>query len=57
MFARRYHYVQQGTAMKEHALEWIGTRYQLADTLTKAGTPTTFTHLWSIQMSKTETDD
>ena len=55
--ARRYHYVRQGTAMKEHAFEWIGTKYQLADTLTKAGTPTTFAHLWSIQLSETNTDD
>ena len=39
--ARRYHYAQQGTAMKEHVFEWIGTKYQHADTLTKAGTPTT----------------
>ena len=53
---RRYHYVWQGTAMKEHVFEWIGTKYQLADTLTKAGTPTTFGHLWSIQFSETDTD-
>ena len=52
--ARRYHYAQQGTTMKEHVFEWIGTRYQLADTLTKAGTPTMFAQLWSIQLSKTE---
>ena len=55
--ARRYHYVRQGTAMKEHVFEWIGTKYQLADTLTKSGTPATFAHLWSIQLSETETDD
>ena len=55
--ARRYHYVQQGTTMKEHVFEWIGTKYQLADTLTKAGTPTTFGHLWSIQLSETDTND
>ena len=55
--ARRYHYVRQGTAMKEHVFEWIGTKYQLADTLTKPGTPATFAHLWSIQLSETETDN
>ena len=55
--ARRYHNMQQGTAMKEHAFEWIGTKYQLADTLTKAGTPATFSHLLAIQLSETETDD
>ena len=55
--ARRYHNVPQGTAMKEHVFESIGTKHQLADTLTKAGTPTTFGHLWSIQLSNTDTDD
>ena len=55
--SRRYHYVQQGTTMKEHVFELIGTKYQLTDTLTKAGTPTTFGHLWSILLSKTDTDD
>ena len=55
--ARRYHYVRQGTAMKEHVFEWIGTKYQLADTLTKAGIPTTVGHLWSIQLSETDTND
>ncbi len=43
--------------MMEHAFEWIGTKYQPSDTLTKAGTPITFAHLWFIQLSKTETDD
>jgi len=43
--------------MKEHVFEWIGTKHQLADTLTKAGTPTTFAHLWSIQLYETETND
>ena len=35
--ARRYHYVQQGTALQEHKFEWIGTKHQLADPLTKPG--------------------
>ena len=43
--------------MKEYVFEWIGTKYQHVDTLTKAGTPTTFGHLWSIQLSKTDTND
>ena len=43
--------------MKEHTFEWIGTKYQLADTLTKAGTPATFAHLWSLQLSETVMDD
>ena len=29
----------QGTSLKEHKFEWIGTKFQLADTLTKSGTP------------------
>ena len=48
--ARRYHYVRQGTALNEHKFEWIGTKYQLADTLTKPGTPTTFSSLWDLQL-------
>ena len=35
--ARRYHYVRQGTLLKEHEFSWIGTKYQLADPLTKNG--------------------
>ena len=37
--AGRYHYVRQGTSMNEHKFEWIGTKFQLADTLTKPGKP------------------
>ena len=40
--ARRYHYVCQGTSIKKHKFEWIGTKFQLADTLIKSGTPGTF---------------
>ena len=32
--ARPFHYVRKGTALKEHELEWIGKKYQLADILT-----------------------
>ena len=48
--ARQYHYVQQGTALNEHKFEWIGTKYQLADTLTKPGTLATFSSLWDLQL-------
>ena len=43
--------------MKERGCECIGTKYQFADTLPKAGMPTTFGHLQSIQHSETMTDD
>ena len=46
--ARRYHYVRQGTSLKEHTFSWIGTKYQLADILTKPGTPKNFSHLWDL---------
>ena len=49
--ARRYHYVRQGTSMNEQKFEWIGTKLQLADTLTKPGTPGTFGCLWSLQLT------
>ena len=44
--ARRYHYVQQGTALQEHNIEWIGIKYQLADPLTKTGSAKSFFELW-----------
>ena len=44
--ARRYHYVQQGTALQEHKFEWIGTKHQLADPLTKPGSEKNFFELW-----------
>ena len=49
--ARRYHYVHQGTSLNEHKFEWIGTKFQLPDTLTKSGTPKTFSFLWSFQLT------
>gem|GEM_PF-2876143 len=49
--ARRYHYVRQGTNLNEHKFEWIGTKHQLADPLTKSGTPGTFGYLWSMQLA------
>ena len=48
--ARRYHCVRQGTTLNEHKFEWIGTKHQLADTLTKPGTPSTFLSLWNYQL-------
>ena len=49
--AMRYHYVRQGTSLNEHKFEWIGSKLQLADTLTKPGTPSTFGYLWSFQLT------
>ena len=46
--ARRYHYVRQGTTLKEHVFEWIGTKHQLADILTKSSNAITFSPLWSV---------
>ena len=48
---RRYHYVRQGTLLNEHKLEWIGTKYQLADTSNKPGTPGIFGYRWSLQLT------
>ena len=46
--ARRYHYVRQGTTLKEHVFERIGTKNQLADILTKSSNPIIFSPLWSV---------
>ena len=40
--ARRYHYVRQGTTLNEHVFEWIFTKNQLADILTKSSIAITF---------------
>ena len=40
--ARRYHNVRQGTTLKEHVFEWIGTKNKLADILTKSSNAITF---------------
>ena len=40
--ARRYHYVRQGTTLKDHIFHWITTKCQLADPLTKEGGKTKF---------------
>ena len=52
--AKRYHYVRQGTALKEHVFVWINTKTQVADILTKVGSQATFNHLWSIVLYKIE---
>ena len=52
--ARRYHYVCQGSALKEHKFKWIGTKYQLADPFTKPGTLSEFGMLWSYQLPEDE---
>ena len=48
VIARRCHYVRQGTTLKEHTFEWIGTKNRLADILTKSSNAITFSPLWSI---------
>ena len=48
--ARRYHYVRQGTTLKEHVFHWITMKYQLADPMTKEGGKSKFKHIWDIYM-------
>ena len=50
--ARRYHYVHQGSTLKEHSLEWISTKNQLADPSTKPGTINTFGLLWLLLLTE-----
>ena len=38
----RFHCARQGTALKEHKIEWIGTKFQLIDILTKVGNSPSF---------------
>ena len=44
----RYYYVIQSTALNDRIFDWIGTKYQLADTLTKSGNAMNFSTFWSI---------
>ena len=46
--ARRYHYVRQGTTLKERIFEWIGTKNQLTDMLTKCSNAITLSPIWSV---------
>ena len=52
--ARRFHYVRQGTALNEHKFQWIGSKFQLADILTKVGNKATFSPLWSLILHQEE---
>ena len=52
--SQRFPYVRQGTAVKEHKFEWIGTKFQLADILTKVGNRSIFGHLWSLIFQEDE---
>ena len=49
---RRYHYLRQGATLNELVFEWIGTKNQLADILTKSGNAKNFSPLWSIILHK-----
>ena len=40
--ARRYHYVRQGTLLNEHKFQWVSTKFQLANPLTKCGSTSKF---------------
>ena len=44
--ARRHHHVRQGTALQEDKFQWIGSKIQLVDPLTKSGSATSFMDLW-----------
>ena len=46
--ARHFHYVRQCSVLKEHKFEWISSKFQLADILTKVGNKSSFEHLWSL---------
>ena len=45
--ARHFYYVRQGTILKEDKCEWISSKIQLADILTKVEKKS-FDHLWSL---------
>ena len=49
--ANRYHNVCQGTSLNVYKFEWIGSKLQLADTLTKSGKSGTFGYSWSFQLT------
>ena len=37
-------------ALNEHTFHWIGTKFQLADPMTKEGGPTKFKAIWNNYM-------
>ena len=45
--SQKFNYVRQGTAIKEHKFEWIRTKQQLADILTKEGTKSIFLAIYA----------
>ena len=55
--ARRYDYVCQGSTLNEHTIEWISTKYQLVDPLTKSDTINTFSFLWSLLLTEIGNDN
>ena len=55
--ARRFHYVRQCTAVKEHKFHWISTKHQLADVLTKVGSNSKFKSLWEMLLHDNDTSD
>ena len=52
--ARRFHYVRQGTVLNEHKFQWISSKFQLADILTKVGNKASFNVLWSLLLYQEE---
>ena len=44
--ARRFHYVRQGTVLKEHEFEWISSKFQLADSGWCGGSITIYFQRW-----------
>ncbi len=52
--ARHYHYIRQRAALKEHIFNWINTKSQVADILTKVGMQAAFNHLWDLVLHKVE---
>ena len=49
---QRYHCVRQGTTLNEHNFEWIGTKHQLVDILSKSLNAIKISLLWQIVFHK-----
>ena len=41
---RHFHYIRQWTVSKEHKFQWISSKFQLADILTKVGNKSSCSH-------------
>ena len=52
--ARRFHYVRQGTVLNEYKFQWICSKFQLADILTKVGKKASFSVLWFLILHQEE---